>query len=270
MRLEEFYVMGAWANRADTPETCAAQLLTTWDMLAACHPAFAFWYVLSKQRPNPVFNPPAPPLPISRDPGALSDLFHRNLQRDDLGAPFFTGGYNVHLVNNQTGEPGTCSLSLLVGVTDAPVSPGGRGVTNIVKLNFARRSRLPEGLLAPAVLLQALRAIITAWRPDHALIGESELLQQVTGSTPPSPLPPGYVFETPPPPPHPGWAVYLSDPLAGAVAAPEGVTVETCPERGALWIAEREHFSVADKVARVKAVNRALAPLRPVPSQMAR
>jgi hypothetical protein len=240
-RPAQFFINCYWDNRDETPDTLARRCQLMLAGLAELHPTLAHWGSWGKHGTGPFAE-------VSRDVGTLRNRVEAGLNRGDAsGEPSPWGGYSLFF-SNDSYKGRRVNLRLDVGVHSAMPN-----TANAVTIDFNWRVDANEPVavpLPPEIIIGVLHVLAEAWEPDIGRALEHNLLEELAGDKPRSYYPSA------------GWACYIPTARAAAVTPPAGVAIHPVPNRGVIWAAARDVFTMTDpaKVALVFQMERALAP----------
>jgi hypothetical protein len=249
--VERFFVLAEWFDRREDARACALRMTRMLDELETGHPALAHWYRLH--------NPGDPCLPLrSSKPGVdeLTRLFEAGISRrddgplgDNSGERILGSGHHLFCHNNLD-YPKHASCVIWAGEWKAIDRLDGR---NFLLMDLHVRERGNEDLLTASALLPALLAVVRAWEPDCAELGESEFLGHLEARE-------GQRLG----PIRGGWINYLSELLFARIRPPPAAMIERIPGFGRFLIATDEPFTMTNPSHRRagEAIHDALEPAR--------
>jgi hypothetical protein len=247
---EDFFISAQWFDRREDAHACALRMARMLDELETGHPALAHWYRLH--------NPGEPCLPLrSAKPGIdeLTELFEAGISKRDDGPAGDNSGDRIL----GTGHMLFCHNHLKIPRVSCNVWAGNwraldrhDGRSNVV-LDFGDREPSNEDFLTVPVLLRAILAIVRAWAPDSAQVGETAFLQHLEERDGRRP----YLARS-------GWISYLSETLFAQITPPPAARIERVPGFGRFLIATDEPFTMANPAHRRagEAIHDALEPAR--------
>ncbi|ATB43862.1 hypothetical protein CYFUS_009343 [Cystobacter fuscus] len=161
--LEDYYVGAYWGVRKETALECARRAELFFHMLARCDPSFVQWYRAGRGFPREL-----PGHPVRTEVEALEKWLLQGRNRTDVGKHVIEDLGFSQMMWNAKKE-----------ATDLSIHCGGYspwGGPNSCLLKVTRESPIRERLLSASVLTGVLTAMATAWDPDFAMAGSSEMV----------------------------------------------------------------------------------------------
>jgi hypothetical protein len=239
---DRFYLFASWYDRQEDSQSCAERVLEMLRALSTGHPDLSKWYAEYEDKD---------PLGFTKDDSdKLIKLFDEGIwRRDDNGERFYGSGYIIdvsnHLEDSRYSTMNIAAGSWRVGYRN--------NRENNVWLQLPARSPETEGLLTVSALVPALVAIIRAWEPQCAVLGNPDMVDHFKPADRRAPLP----F------PYGNWMVYLSAPLAALIRPPRSAIIKDVPGYGILLLATEEPFDASnpEHVQYCEAMHAALAPV---------
>ena len=214
-RREHYYVGAYWGSRRETALECARRAELFLLMLARCDPSFTQWYRAGRGFPRGL-----PGHPVHPELEELEPLFLKGRNRTDFGKKVIEElGFGL-LVWNAKQE-----------ATDLHMRCGGFSPfwpANACVMHPPREGEVRERLLCVPVLEQVLASVATAWDPDCAHAGSTEMVRLVEQGRNEVRV---------------GWLTYLSRRLGKLPPLPAPVRIEPVGTLGWLLVLSPERMS---------------------------
>jgi hypothetical protein len=215
---EDYYVGAYWGPRKETALECARRAELFFHTLARCDPFFTQWYHAGRGFPREL-----PGWPVRPEVEELEKLLMKSRHRTDVGKEVIEDlGFSRILWN---AKKEAFYLHLVCGSYSPNASP------NICLLKPPGQGAAREGLLRVPVLTEVLTSMATAWEPDFAMAGSTEMVDQVEKEG-------GEVRV--------GWLTYLSRRLGTLPPLPAPVRIEPVGALGWLLVLSPEPMTASN------------------------
>jgi immunity protein 52 of polymorphic toxin system len=163
---EGYYVGAYWGPRKETALECARRAELFFHMLARCDPSFTQWYHAGRGSPREL-----PGWPVRPQVEELEKLLLKSRSRTDVGKEVIEDLGFMRIMWNA--KENATDLSLTCGGYAPSGSP------NVCILHPTRERTVRERLLRVPVLTEVLTSMATAWDPDYAIAGSTEMVDLV-------------------------------------------------------------------------------------------
>jgi hypothetical protein len=214
---EHYYVGSYWGPRKETALECGRRAELFFHMLARCDPSFIQWYRAGRGFPREL--PGHPLRPEMKD---LETFFLKGKNRATVDKSVIEDLGFGQLVWNAKKEATHLHLSC------GGYSPWG---INSCVLDPVRQGPVRERLLREPVLTQILTGMATAWDPDYALAGSTQMNDLVKKRK----------WEV-----RVGWLTYLSRRLGRLPPLPAPVRIEPVGTLGWLLVLSPEPMTASN------------------------
>ncbi|WNG54365.1 hypothetical protein F0U59_05895 [Archangium gephyra] len=215
---EDYYVGAYWGPRKETALECARRAELFFHMLARCDASFAQWYGAGRGFPREL-----PGWPVRPEMKELETFLLKGRSRTDVGKEVIERLGFSQMVWNAKKEATRLHL------TCGGYSPWGG--PNLCLLNPPRQGVVRERLLRAPVLAEVLTCMATAWDPDYAMVGSTEMVDLVEKGE----------FEV-----RMGWLTYLSRRLGKLPPLPAPVRIEPVGALGWLLVLSPEPMTASN------------------------
>ena len=195
---EDYYVGAYWGPRQETALECARRAELFFHMLARCDPTFTQWYGAGRGFPREL-----PGWPVRPEMKELETFLLKGRNRTDVGREVIEDLGFRQMVWNAKKEATKLHFSC------GKYSPWGG--PNLCLLYPPRQGAVRERLLRVPVLAEVLTCMATAWDPDFAMVGSSQMVDLVEKD--------GFEVRM-------GWLTYLSRRLGRLPPLPAPVRIE--------------------------------------------
>ncbi len=212
---EGFYTGAYWGPRKETALECAQRAKRFFHQLALCEPTFDQWYRGGQRPPRGT-----PGFPVHQEAEEWEQLFLRGVNRTDVGSNVIERlGFMVSVWNAQKDR------------TRVEIHCGGysTGVSNLCLLEPPEEGPVHERLWREPVLTRVLTSMVSAWDPDFAMAGSSEMVSLLEKQGERAV--------------RIGWLTYLSRRLGRLPPLPAPVRIEPVGEQGWLLLLSPEPMS---------------------------
>ncbi|WNG54368.1 hypothetical protein F0U59_05915 [Archangium gephyra] len=217
--MQDKYYMGAyWGPRQETALECARRAELFFHMLARCDPSFGQWYRAGRGFPREL-----PGWPVCPEMKELESLLLKGRNRTDVGREVIEDLGFSQMVWNAKREATEIHLSC------GKYSPWGG--PNLCLLYPPRQGAVRERLLRAPVLAEVLTSMVTAWDPDYAMVGSSQMVDLVEKG--------GSEVRM-------GWLTYLSRRLGKLPPLPAPVRIEPVGTLGWLLVLSPEPMTASN------------------------
>ncbi|MFE8605138.1 Imm52 family immunity protein [Archangium violaceum] len=215
---DKYYVGAYWGPRQETALECARRAELFFHMLARCDPTFTQWYGAGRGSPREL-----PGWPVRPELKELESLFLKGRNRTDVGREVIEDLGFSRIVWNAKKE------ATEIHLTCGGYSPWGG--PNLCLLYPPRQGAVRERLLQAPVLAEVLTSMVTAWNPDYAMAGSSQMVDLVEKGE----------FEV-----RMGWLMYLSRRLGNLPPLPAPVRIEPVGALGWLLVLSPEPMTASN------------------------
>ncbi|WNG54367.1 hypothetical protein F0U59_05905 [Archangium gephyra] len=216
---EDYYVGAYWGPRKETALECAKRAELFFHMLARCDPTFTQWYRAGRGSPREL-----PGWPVRPEMKELESLLLKGRNRTDVGREVIEDLGFSRIVWNAKKE------ATEIHLTCGGYSPWGG--PNLCLLNPPRQGAVRERLLRAPVLAEVLTCMATAWDPDFAMAGSTEMVRLMEAKD---------RVEV-----RVGWLTYLSRRLGNLPPLPAPVLIEPVGTLGWLLVLSPEPMTASN------------------------
>ncbi|WPB76101.1 Imm52 family immunity protein [Archangium violaceum] len=215
---DKYYVGAYWGPRQETALECARRAELFFHMLARCDPTFTQWYGAGRGSPREL-----PGWPVRPEVKELESLLLKGRNRTDVGREVIEDLGFSRIVWNAKKE------ATEIHLTCGGYSPWGG--PNLCLLYPPRQGVVRERLLRAPVLTEVLTCMATAWDPDYAMAGSSQMVDLVEKG--------GSEVRM-------GWLTYLSRRLGNLPPLPAPVRIEPVGTLGWLLVLSSEPMTASN------------------------
>lgn len=217
MMTDHHYVGAYWGARRETAAECARRLTFFFQGMAQYDPTFTQWYSGGPGVPRG-----APGHSVATDERFLAALLEKSRSRTDRGKKVIEPLGFIRILWNAKRDASEIHLSC------GGYSPG---MMNFCLFNPIRRGPVRERLLTEPVMTGVLTSMATAWEPDYAMVGSSEMVEATRKQE-------GEVRV--------GWLTYLSRRLGALPPLPAPVRIAPVGDLGWLLVLSSEPLSAGN------------------------